>query len=350
VTARSPLHATHERLGARFTEFGGWEMPLQYEGTLAEHRAVRESVGVFDVSHLGRFSLTGPGAHPALSRLLCNDIELISPGHAQYTMLLTEGGGVVDDVIVWWLDDQRYVVLPNGVNHDIVLFRFREEVAEQGECCDLRPETALIAVQGPDAPELVHQVLGAMPGRFKVIEPDVGVASAVAAGTGYTGERGAEIMIDAAHADDLFSRILQAGATPCGLGARDTLRLEMGYLLWGQDLDVTTTPLEAGHEWVVGWDHDFVGRTALERERATGVGRCLIGFALEERRVPRHGYRLRCGDAFGAVTSGNFSPTLGVGIGMGYVAPDPGATTSASVEVRGDWIAARRVHPPFVER
>lgn len=350
MIVHSPLHALHQRLGARFTDFGGWEMPLQYAGTLVEHAAVRTTVGVFDVSHLGRFSLIGPGARDTVSHLLCNDLSRIAPGRAQYSMLLTEGGGVVDDVIVWWLGPDRFVVLPNGVNHDAVLGRFREAAGDDAEVGDLRPETALIAVQGPDAPRLLSAVVGSAPGRLRVLEADWAGTEIVAAGTGYTGERGAEIIVDAGRAEHLFDRLVAAGATPCGLGARDTLRLEMGYLLWGQDLDVMTTPLEAGHEWVVGWDHDFVGKAALEAERSTGVTRRLIGFAFDERRVPRHGYPLRCGESSGVVTSGNFSPTLETGIGMGYVAPDPGGAQSVLVEIRGEWLHALRVTPPFLER
>jgi len=350
VTAHSPLHALHERLGARFTDFGGWEMPLQYAGTLTEHNAVRTSAGVFDVSHLGRFSLSGPGAYAAVSGLLCNDIDRIEPGRAQYTMVLDDDGGVIDDVIVWWLEAERFVVLPNGVNHDTVLLRFRDAVGDSAEIVDLRPSTALIAVQGPQAPRILGEVVGAEPGRFRVVESKRSEGLLMAAGTGYTGERGAEIMVDAALAPSLFERVVQAGAAPAGLGARDTLRLEMGYPLWGQDLDTSTTPLQAGHEWVVGWDHDFVGKNALERERIAGVPRTLIGFAFAERRVPRHGYPLRCGTAAGVVTSGNFSPTLGVGIGMGYVGPDPGEATTASIEIRGKWLDARRVVPPFLDR
>ncbi len=350
MTAHSPLHALHARLGARFTDFGGWEMPLQYAGTLAEHHAVRTGCGVFDVSHLGRFGFEGPGAHDVVSRLLCNDVDAIEPGRAQYTMMLTPEGGVIDDVIVWWLAPERFMVMPNGVNHDIVREAFAAAAGDTAVVTDRRPGTALLAVQGPAAPELLAGVLGAVPKRFRALETAWDGRPVTAAGTGYTGERGAEMIVEAADAEGLFTALVDAGATPCGLGARDTLRLEMGYLLWGQDLDRTTTPLQAGHAWVVGWDHDFVGRPALERERADGIGRRLIGFAFDDRRVPRHGHSLRCGDAAGAVSSGNFSPTLEVGIGMGYVAPDPGDGGDVAIEIRGEWYPARRVTPPFLER
>lgn len=316
-------------------------MPLAYQGTLAEHRAVREDVGVFDVSHLGRFEVTGPGAHTVVSGLLCNAIDDIEPGRAQYTMLLTPDGGVVDDMIVWWLEDERFVLLPNAVNHETVLAAFSEAGATVS---DLRPDTALLAVQGPRAPEIIEAVLGEAPRRFRTLE----TPQAVMAGTGYTGERGAEVMTGLDEARDLWGRFVEKGAMPCGLGARDTLRLEMGYPLWGNDLDVATTPLEAGLDWVIGWDHDFVGREALVEARSAPHPRELIGFALDSRKVPRPGHPLRCGNSTGSVTSGNFSPTLEHGIGLGYVAPAPGPDAAPSVEIRGVWEPARRVDPPFI--
>lgn len=345
---RSSLHSVHERLGARFTDFGGWEMPLQYEGTLAEHRAVRGSCGVFDVSHLGRFRLRGPGAHGLVSRLLCNDIDRIGPGRAQYTMLLDDSGGVVDDIIVWWLGEQDFIVLPNAGNSDEVVGRFADEVPADTSLEDIREETALIAVQGPDSGAVLDEAIGGHPKRFRLQSLEA-TWPLVAAGTGYTGEAGAEVLIDAADGPPVLDRVLEAGARPCGLGARDTLRLEMGYPLWGQDLDRDTTPLEAGLEWVVGWDHEFEGKTALKRQRRDGLRKRLVGFRLADRRVPRHGYPLRSGDATGTVSSGNFSPTLEVGIGMGFLEPDPGSKPHpVEVAIRGEWIPAERVDPPFL--
>lgn len=346
---RSPLHPQHVALGARFTTFGEWEMPLQYAGTLAEHEEVRTATGVFDVSHLGRFLLEGPGSADQVSRLLCNDLSRIGPGRAQYTMMLTPEGGVIDDIIVWWLEEERFLILPNGANHAAVRESFADASAAT-TVTDLREDTVLLAVQGPGAPALLDRVLGWAPKRFRVRQdPPI-----LAAGTGYTGEPGAEVMVPLADAPRVWEALLSAGATPCGLGARDTLRLEMGYPLWGQDLDRDTTPLEAGLEWVVGWDHEFVGRGALEAHRAAGRRRGLVGFAFPDRRIPRHGYPMRSGTATGVVTSGNFSPTLGVGIGLGYLTPPPGGEPLSDevveVEVRGEWYPARRVSPPFVER
>jgi aminomethyltransferase len=344
----TPLRSAHQALGARFTDFGGWEMPLQYAGVIAEHSAVRERVGVFDVTHLGRFRLSGPGATAAIRRELCNDINNIEPGRAQYTMALNERGGVVDDIIVWRFAADDYWVMPNGVNYDDLLARFAGTPDAAIEA--IQGETALLAVQGPDSPGVIREVIGAVPGRFRVETGVFDNGPMWLAGTGYTGERGAEIAVPVASAAALFDRLLDAGATPCGLGARDTLRLEMGYPLWGQDLDEDTTPLEAGLGWVVDWDHEFVGKAALVAQADGGIAKKLVSFRTADRRPPRHGYRLRRGDSHGEVTSGNFSPVLGVGIGMGYLSPAARADLPLEMEVRASWIQVEPVDLPFLDR
>jgi aminomethyltransferase len=349
----SALQETHQRLGARFVEFAGWSMPVQYAGTLAEHAAVRTSVGMFDVSHLGRFAVSGPGATDLLRGLLCNDVDLIAPGRAQYTMMLTPHGGVVDDIIVWRWAAEEYWVLPNGVNYDAVHATVAAAAPAGTALARLQESTAMVAVQGPGAPALLERVLGWKLRRFGVDRVNWRGHHLGAAGTGYTGERGGEIVVPHPVAPALFSTLLEAGAEPCGLGARDVLRLEMGYPLWGQDLGLTTTPLEAGLGWVVSWEHDFVGRGALEAQRRCGLPKRLVAFAFADRTIPRHGFALRCAASEGTVASGTFSPSLGVGIGTGYVAPDPGEVGEAdeiAVEIRGRWVAARRVETPFLER
>ena len=258
---RSPLHPYHQEIGARFVDFGGWEMPIRYTSVLAEHRAVRESTGWFDVSHLGRFSWSGEGAGPALSRLLCNDHERIGPGRAQYTLMLNPRGGVIDDLIIWKLGSGEVMVMPNGVNHLRVMDGFRA-AAPDARLLDLRPGTAALAVQGPDSPARVKGLLGEVPGHFGVIRVDYGGREVWVAGTGYTGERGVELVTDPQTAEELARRLSRGGALPCGLGARDLLRLEAGFPLWGHDLDEGTTPLEAGLEWAVRFGRDFVGRPA----------------------------------------------------------------------------------------
>ncbi len=324
-------------------------MPVQYDGVLAEHAAVRQSVGLFDVSHLGRFDVTGPGATELVRYQLCNDVTTIAAGRAQYTMALNDRGGVVDDIIVWRYADDGYWVMPNGTNFDEILGRFADNTATATAVAAVRDETVLIAIQGPDSPGVVESVIGTMPGRFRVIDGEFGGGWFRAGGTGYTGERGAEIAVPSESGQSLFEALLQAGATACGLGARDTLRLEMGYPLWGQDLDESTTPLEAGLGWVIGWDHDFVGKAEVSRQQDNGVPRALVAFACEGRTIPRHGHRLRAGSSTGEVTSGNFSPTLGHGIGMGYLAPPIEPGTPIEVEIRHDWVPAQQVDPPFIK-
>lgn len=344
----TPLRAAHEALGARFTDFGGWEMPLSYEGVLAEHMAVRKSVGVFDVTHLGRFRLTGPSATAAVVEELCNDITRVGPGRAQYTMALNDSGGVVDDIIVWRFADDDYWVMPNGVNFDDLLRRF---ISQKGSTAmPVRDETVLLAVQGPDSAQVLEQVVGIVPGRFRVVTGEFAGGPMWAAGTGYTGERGAEIAVPNETGPALLEALLTAGATPAGLGARDTLRLEMGYPLWGQDLDEATTPLEAGLGWVVSWDHDFRGKAALQQQRDNGLAKQLVAFRTADRRPPRHGYPLRSGESIGSVASGNFSPVLEVGIGMGYLSPPISDAAPLELDVRGDWQAVVRVDPPFIAR
>ncbi len=324
-------------------------MPVQYDGVLAEHAAVRQSVGLFDVSHLGRFDVTGPGATELVRYQLCNDVTTIAAGRAQYTMALNDRGGVVDDIIVWRYADDGYWVMPNGTNFDEILGRFADNTDGATAVTAVRDETVLIAVQGPDSPGVVESVIGAMPGRFRVIDGEFEGGWFRAGGTGYTGERGAEIAVPSESGQSLFEALLEAGATACGLGARDTLRLEMGYPLWGQDLDESTTPLEAGLGWVIGWDHDFVGKAEVSRQQDNGVPRALVAFACEGRTIPRHGHRLRAGSSTGEVTSGNFSPTLGHGIGMGYLAPPIEPGTPIEVEIRHDWVPAQQVDPPFIK-
>ena len=349
MTARqSPLHPVHQRLGARFVAFGEWEMPLQYGSVIAEHLAVRTTVGWFDVSHLGRFRWEGPGATSVLQQLLCNDITRIDPGRTQYSMMLNQGGGVVDDLIVWRWGEESYWVLPNAANHQRVMAAFAA-AGPQVELEDLRPLTVTLAVQGPQAPGLLQSVLGEAPRRFRTLQLDWRGQRAWTAGTGYTGERGGEVVVPNSVAPELVEALAAGGATPCGLGARDTLRLEAGLPLWGQDLDEETSPLEAGMEFVVSWDHDFVGRSALERQRQEGLGKKLVAFRTEGRVIPRHGYRLRAGSSRGVVTSGNFSPVLQRGIGLGYLSP-PEDQAPPEVEIRGRWTPVERVELPFLPR
>ena len=344
---RSPLHETNVALGARFVDFGGWEMPVQYDSVLDEHRAVRTSVGFFDVTHLGRFALTGRGAHDAIRRLLCNDIERVEPGRCQYTMILNDGGGIIDDMIIWWWAPDEFWVLPNASNQKRVMEAF---AAEPGcAVTDLQMSTVLIALQGPGAKEIFEDILGAAPGRFRLSRTDWQGGRISMAGTGYTGEPGGEISTDPDTGVKLAGALVRAGVTPCGLGARDTLRLEAGLALWGEDIDETTTPYEAGINFAVSLDHEFVGRDMLVQQKEHGVGKRLSGFVLQDRGIPRHGHKIRTSaGGTGQVTSGNISPMLGTGVGMAYISPPPEMETDAiEVEIRDRWVTGRLATPPF---
>jgi aminomethyltransferase len=341
---RSPLHQIHAGLGARFVDFGGWEMPVQYTSVLEEHMAVRRHVGWFDVSHLGRFSIVGSGATDRLMALLTNDAATLEPGRSQYTLMLDDGGGIVDDLIVWKWGDDEYWVLPNAANHERVMAAFAEGPAST-RIADLRPSTVSLAVQGPDAPAIISQALGFAPKRFRTARGTFAGEDAWAAGTGYTGERGGEVVVPVGVAPTLVDRLVEAGAIPCGLAARDTLRLEAGLPLWGQDMDTSTSPLEVGLSFAVDLDHEFVGRAALVRQRDHGVPRRPVAFRTEGRKIPRRGMALRCGDDGGTVTSGNFSPVLECGIGIGLV--DSPGDGPLELEIRGEWVPVERVQPPF---
>lgn len=334
--------------------FGGWEMPLQYTSILDEHRACRERAVVFDVSHLGTVECGGPGAFTLLQWLLTNDLNRIAPGRAQYTHLLDpDDAHVVDDIIVWWVQPERFFVMPNASNTDGLLAALDEAMPRaDGDVvfADNTPTRAVLAVQGPEARRLLAPVRDDLAGvaRFDVRQ----FGSLVAAGTGYTGEDGVEIHVPADDAPALWRAILDAGVTPAGLGARDTLRLEAGLPLHGHELGDGITPLQAGLGWVVRWDKgDFRGRAPLEAERDRGVARRLRGLEVDGRRPPREGSKVLVdGAEVGVVTSGNFSPILGHGIALALLRPDLEPGDSVAVDVRGQLLDARIVTPPFVKR
>jgi len=353
----SPLDADHRRLGARMVDFGGWEMPVSYlDGTLVEHRACREAAVAFDVSHLGTVVVNGEEAFDRLQGALTNDLNRIGPGRAQYTHLLDpDDASVVDDIIVWWLDGvadpgnpesrpSEFHVMPNASNTAEVVGAIGGDDVTDGR--------AVIAVQGPLARQRLAEVApeAADVARFAVRRVEWRGAPCVAAGTGYTGEDGVEISVPANLAPSFWQAVLGSGVVPAGLGARDTLRLEAGLPLHGHELGPGITPLQAGLGWVVAWDKGpFRGRDALEAERATGVTRALRGLATEGRQPPRQGCPVLVdGSVVGEVTSGNFSPTLGHGIGLALLDPTVEAGAEVMVEVRGRALAARVVPTPFV--
>jgi aminomethyltransferase len=349
----SPLHDRHVAAGARLGSFGGWEMPLAYPaGTVAEHLACRRAAACFDVSHLGTVLCEGPDALDRLQHQLTNDLRRIGPGRAQYTHLLAEDGSVVDDLIVWWVTEQRFHVMPNASNTDAVV------AATGGR--DVTGERAVLAVQGPTARQVVGQVWpeAAAVARFAVTATTWAGQPATVAGTGYTGEDGVELAVAADTAPALWDALVDAGAVPAGLGARDTLRLEAGLPLHGHEIGPGITPLQAGLGWVVAWDkpEGFPGRAALMEERRTGPRRRLRGLVGEGRRPLRDGADVVAdGRIVGRCTSGNFSPVLGRGIalalldvapaGDGPMAWDDG--TVVEVVVRGAAVTARVATPPL---
>lgn len=346
-----PLDAVHRRAGAKMVPFGGWDMPLSYDaGTLAEHRACRDRAVVFDVSHLGTARVEGAGAYEGLQRALANDLGRVGPGRAQYTHLLDPvDGSVVDDIIVWWIADERFDVMPNASNTERVIGALADEGVAAVDVTETR---AVLAVQGPDARALLESVSAeaAAVGRFRVAQVEWRSIPCTVAGTGYTGEDGVEILVPADRAGELWDALVGAGVEPAGLGARDTLRLEAGLPLHGQELGPGITPLQAGLGWVVGWDKGhFRGRSALVAERDAGVGRRLRGLRTEGRRPPRRGQAVvRGATPIGEVTSGNFSPVLECGIALAFVAPDVAVGERLDIDVRGTLVPAEVVDLPFV--
>ena len=351
----SPLDATHRDAGAKFAPFGGWRMPIQYRGgVLAEHRACREDAAVFDVSHLGSVRVVGGNAREGLQRTFTNDLARIAPGRAQYTHLLDpDDAHVVDDVIVWWLADDEFVVMPNASNTQPLLDALSHAVGE-GSVEDVTGTRAVLAVQGPKARTVLAAVAPGLAsvGRFAVSRERWGDHDCIVAGTGYTGEDGVEIHVPTDGAGELWDAMIAAGVVPAGLGARDTLRLEMGYPLHGHELGPGITPLQARLDWVVRFDKgDFQGRAPLLAERERGPARLLWGLAVDGRQVPRSGYAVLASDRhMGEVTSGNFSPTLGRSIALAFLRPGLSAGAEVAVDVRGQLVPATVVDPPFIDR
>jgi aminomethyltransferase len=340
---RTPLYEAHVAAGAKLVPFAGWEMPVAYEGVRGEHIAVRTACGVFDVSHMGEIETEGPGALALLQRLLSNDVAKIEIGGAQYSVLCRDDGGVLDDLFTYRLADDRYLTVTNAANHARDLAWFRERGAEfDAEVRDRLDAYAMLAVQGPDARGIVAGAFdGELPPRMRTaslaLSPAVGGGEALVCGTGYTGEDGVEVLVEPGRARALWDALLGAGATPAGLGARDTLRLEVCFHLYGNDLSTERNPIEAGLGWCCVEETGFIGSDAVARARADGTREKLAPFALTERGIPRQGNPvIAAGEPAGEVSSGTFSPCLERGIGMAYLRADladPG--TEVEIDVRG---------------
>ncbi|MEX2464586.1 MAG: glycine cleavage system aminomethyltransferase GcvT [Gaiellaceae bacterium] len=334
---RTPLYERHAALGARLVPFAGWEMPVQYTSIREEHRAVRTSAGVFDVSHMGQLELAGTGAHDYLQERLSNDLDRIEDGRAQYTLLTNDRGGIVDDLIAYRRAHDDYLLVVNASNVE-------PDHEALPDTIDVSADWALLAVQGPQALDR----LGIEVEPFTFRQDKVLRVHCLVAGTGYTGERGCELGCAPDDADRLWDAVLEQGVAPCGLGARDTLRLEVCYPLHGNDISPARTPIEAGLGWACALDKEFTGVDVLRRQKEAGPEEKLVAFVMEEQGIPRQGMRIEEG---GEVTSGTLSPTLDEGIGMGYVAAalaEPG--TEITVDVRGRPRRARIVKKPIYKR
>jgi aminomethyltransferase len=342
---RTPLYELHLAAGARMVPFAGWEMPVQYEGVVAEHRAVRADCGAFDVSHMGEIEVEGPRAAQLLQSLLSNDLGRIGDGQAQYTLLTNERGGIVDDLIVYRLDPFRFLLVVNASNREIDFEWIKEREIPGSDVRDVSDRYALVAVQGPRSLERLD--LGEAP-AFTFAEGMLDGIACMVNRTGYTGEKGVELLVEAEDAPALWESVLRRGAVPCGLGARDTLRLEVCYPLHGNDITPDTDAISAELGWTCALDKDFTGVEALRRIRSDGPLRRLVPFVMEERAVHRQGMAIAEG---GEVTSGTHSPMLDRGIGMGYVETrfaEPG--TALTIDVRGRPRRARVVRKPIYRR
>ena len=343
--ARTPLYDRHVALGARMVPFAGWEMPVQYEGVIPEHKAVRLDCGVFDVSHMGELEVEGPRARELLQSLLSNDVDKLEPGKAQYTLLTNEHGGIVDDLILYELEPARFLLIVNAANRTTDFEWLKERELRGSDVRDISDDYALLAVQGPRSIERLG-LPDAPP--FTFADGEVDGIECMINRTGYTGEPGVELLVVADDAEDLWDRVLERGARPCGLGARDTLRIEVCYPLHGNDISPEIDAISAGLGWVCALEKEFTGAPELRRVKEQGPERKLAAFVMDERAIPRQGMTIAEG---GEVTSGTHSPMLDRGIGLGYVRAmlaEPG--TELTIDVRGRARRATVVKKPIYEK
>ncbi len=357
MTKETPLYSRHRRLGARMVEFAGFAMPMQYEGIQKEHAAVRHAAGLFDVSHMGEFVVRGRGAEAFLNYVLANDVRRLSPGQAQYSYIPNPEGGVKDDLLVYRLDAERFMLVVNAANIAKDWAWLVSQVHDfDVQLTDISDDTALLALQGPRAAEVLQPLadvdVAAVPFyRFRVGSV-AGVPDVIISATGYTGAGGFELYVPAEAAPKVWDALMAGGGvTPAGLGARDILRLEMGYLLYGNDMDESTLALEAGLGWVTRFNKDFIGKTALWKAKQEGLRRRLRGLVITDRGIPRRGYPVT--DAahrpIGHVTSGGYSPLLQQGIALAYL-PADFSTTDVFIQIRTKFVKAKVTRPPFIRQ
>ncbi len=352
---RTPLYDLIVQQKAKMTAFSGWEMPVQFTGLKLEHNAVRTQVGMFDISHMGKFTLEGEGLISMLQSLVPSDLSRLTPGKAQYTVLLNPDGGIIDDIIVYCQGEEKAVIIVNAATKDKDKKWILSNLGSTSlNFTDLSAQKVLLAIQGPQTVEKLQPLVDAdltQLSFFGHTETDVLGYPAFIARTGYTGEDGFEVMIPPEGGQELWRSLLKAGVTPCGLGARDTLRLEAAMSLYGQDIDDRTTPLEAGLKWLVHLDkkEQFVGREVLEKQATEGLKRRLVGLQMEGRHIARHGYSVASGgEIVGEVTSGTIGPTVGKAIALAYVPKQLSKIgTTVEVEIRGKLYPAKVVKKPF---
>ena len=352
MAQKTALHASHLAAGAKMVDFFGWEMPINYGSQIEEHHAVRQDAGMFDVSHMTIVDLTGANTRNFLRYLLANDVvKLTTPGKALYSGMLNSTGGVIDDLIVYFLQEDFFRLVVNSATREKDLAHINAEAKAFNVTVTERPEFAMIAVQGPNAKAKVATLLTAeQQAAVAGMKPFFGVQAGdlFIATTGYTGEDGYEIALPNEQAADFWQQLVTAGVKPCGLGARDTLRLEAGMNLYGQDMDETVSPLAANMGWTIAWepgDRNFIGRTALEQAKAAGTAK-LVGLVMEQKGVLRHGQKVITAAGEGEITSGTFSPTLGFSIALARVPAETGDT--AEVDIRGKLVPVKVVKPAFV--
>lgn len=354
---RTPLYAEHIKHGARMVEFAGWEMPIQYKGIIEEHEAVRNKVGIFDVSHMGEIEISGSKAFEFCQNISCNDVSKLKPGKIQYSAILNEQGGVIDDCTLYQLAEQHYLFVVNASRKDQVLDWFLKHKEPHVEITDLSDDYGLLAIQGKKSQEILSEVLGRELDSLKYYEFMIAQFSSnvlIVSRTGYSGEDGFELYVPIKKTVELWNALLEKGKAygiePIGLGARDTLRLEMGYLLYGQDMNEQVSALQAGLSWIIKFDKGhFVGKAALENENKKGLSKRIRALLMEEKSIPRSHYEvMRSDKKIGEITSGTFSPTLKKGIALALVDSSVKLGDEIQVQVRKNLARAKVVKPPFV--
>jgi aminomethyltransferase len=363
MAKKTVFYELHRRAGAKMTDFAGYEMPVEYQGVNAEHINVREKAGVFDVSHMGEFWVKGPSARNFLQKVTSNDIDKLKPGKIQYSCLPNKQGGIVDDLLIYQYEDQKYMLVVNASNIEKDLEWLKSNNQEGVEIEDASNEISLLAVQGPETINVLQKLTDVKLSDIKyynfVTGEVAGIKNVIISNTGYTGAGGFELYFYNDGGPELWKRIMEAGKElgikPAGLAARDTLRLEMGFCLYGNDINATTSPIEAGLGWITKFteNNNFIGRDIFERQKEEGVKRKLVGFEMEERGIPRQHYPVLSlyGEEIGEVTSGTMSPMLKKGIGMAYVKPTFSTEgTMISIKVRNKNLKAKVVKPPFFKK